>query len=132
MKTLAALAFALFATTACATQEPNDGLDLHLAGGTIEGSFAENGVAINFRITEMGQQVAIELETRAGYQRVETLPASLPELELVRHLPHVLAVEGIEIQPAIEATPALEEVFCPTRPSGDPTGQTDSLDLDRN
>ena len=63
MKTLAALAFALFAAAACATNEPTptDGLELRHAGDTIEGSVVENGVAIDFRITEKDHQVAIEI-----------------------------------------------------------------------
>src|SRR5687767_9248152 len=118
MKTLAALAFALFATAACATNEPTstDGLDLRHAGDTIEGAIVENGVAIDFRITEMGQQVAVEIETRDGYKRVENIRLSIAELDVIRKLPRVLASEGIDLQAAIEATPELGEIFCPPRP----------------
>jgi hypothetical protein len=131
MKTLAALAFALVAT-ACAANEPSDGLELRHAGDTIEGSLVDNGTAIDFRITEMGHQVAIEIETRDGYKRVENIRLPQAELDVVRRLPRVLAVQGIDVESAIEATPELGQVFCPTRPSFDPITQNDALDLDRN
>jgi hypothetical protein len=104
MKTLAAIAFALLATTACATNEPEqDGLELRHAGDIIEGTYVEQNASVDFRITQTGHQVAIEIDTRDGYKHVENIRLTVPELALVRKLPRVLAVEGIDIKSAIDA-----------------------------
>lgn len=159
-RTAIALVLASFATTACATSDDIHGgtgrkLDVDNRGDIVQGRLTEENISIDFRFEKSGDRTDISIETRDGFKLVESYKGSatlletfhtngarfsadamrdlaeMHELTLVRHLPEVLAAQGIDIGSAVRS-PALDQVFCPTRALADAELQTDNLDLDRN
>ena len=135
-------------------------VEIRHVGNSVEGTLAKkDGVSIEFKIEDNAHFVISTSDhftlvdstrTQDGKQRASLLDsfsvsgdtrvsrtalhdlAAMPEAELVRELPAALALEGIDIGALIDASPALSQVFCPTRDSFDPITQSDITDLDRN
>lgn len=134
-------------------------VEIRHVDNTVEGTLTKNDVSIEFKIEDNAHLVIStsdhfrlvdSMRTDDGKQRASLLDsfsvagdahfsrialhdlAAMPEAELIQALPGALALEGIDIGSLIDASPALTDVFCPTREAFDPLTQSGAIDLDRN
>lgn len=134
MKILAALALILAACVSNEAPTTPSVLDVRDSKFGIAGTFQENGTAIDFKLAHDD----IEITSADGFQLLanhggdtrllETYSAvgsrfsseaihdlaSMPELAVMRDLRGALRDRGIEIDTVLSASPAVNQILCPT------------------